>query len=1138
MSHYKLDIMKKLLVILFVFITSFGFSQNYYTDIERNKATFDTIHNNYHFLWRGDTIWFDEHAAVQFSEDTVTWHSQQTVDDKFFQLKAINETYYRQMKIWDGRTLDLDTFNIINVDTAVNELDAVNYVLLKDSIAAIRALSGASDLDFAGDTGTGAVDLDSQTFTLSGTALEVETSASGQTITIGLTSNITDTLAAHNTRINLRKLNSDSTDNTGYVSNWAFKDTLNNYWSYQEITVVDTTRWGTHTTSIHADSVIMDTLGGPTYWSLQDFKNTSGGSVGHVTGGAISDAGSQTYNVALGTGEIKSTDSQVGDLFSFDWAASNGNAIADGETKWVFIDYSSGSPEVNIKSTFSSNIHTEFYLGNVVREGTTLHILNNPDCITNPTAHSLERLRHFNFQRVEGLILGETADRYITVTAGETYNKNNEFILAAFNSSTGGTFDTYIDAIQQASGQTQWDSINYNNGGSLTALTTNRYGVHWFYQEADGALVYLYGTSNTVSISGAQAEGRPSTLPPRISAGGYIIGRGIFQKGDGDYSLIETVFETTFTSTTPENHDDMANINLAQSGILYGHINDQTQTIAGLKLLTNSGQILNGSDTAINANEVFDYFGQVNSDLLPSTDLTWDIGSLTKRWDSINGGLLTVGQIITDTIINQYGIGGLYGDLTPNYIPIAIDTNLLGDSYLRQVAGNISEYTYTSGLFSYQFDYTTGGAIGDYNSWLFGNNSVYTYVGSRWDDITDWYFTFKVGGVEHGPYRYSWGAAATGSTYINDGVFNTNAQGISTTHTFQPSIVDADAGNHYALFLTFNIATDSIFVASATGSTENTVYVNGNLYPEITDSLNLGSPTFRWKTINGEEINVGGSPVIGGTVGENQIAFGSDADTLEGDANFTWDGSTVNLNGDLSFPIGGKVIFDSDAGSDTYITAINNILRMWSGSTQSLELKASEANFPADGNFGGNIKIGAGAAGVDYTITVDGETDDGVITYDEDNDLFSVDNDLNVTETLTYHEVDLTAALAADSTYVGTTETANVGETVGFGDLLYFNFTDKEWKKADADAEATTPVQRMALATATDGNPCVMLIEGFVRKDDWNFTAAPTYLSEGTAGVPTSTRPSATGEQIQRIGIAYHADKLHFRPSIDVATKQ
>ena len=47
------------------------------------------------------------------------------------------------------------------------------------------------DLDFAGDSGTGAVDLDSQTLTIAGTANEIETAASGQTLTVGLPSAVT-----------------------------------------------------------------------------------------------------------------------------------------------------------------------------------------------------------------------------------------------------------------------------------------------------------------------------------------------------------------------------------------------------------------------------------------------------------------------------------------------------------------------------------------------------------------------------------------------------------------------------------------------------------------------------------------------------------------------------------------------------------------------------------------------------------------------------------------------------------------------------------------------------------------------------------------------------------------------------------
>ena len=56
--------------------------------------------------------------------------------------------------------------------------------------AFVQSVVTAQDLDFSGDGGTGSIDLDSQTFAIIGTTNEIETSASGQTLTIGLPSSI------------------------------------------------------------------------------------------------------------------------------------------------------------------------------------------------------------------------------------------------------------------------------------------------------------------------------------------------------------------------------------------------------------------------------------------------------------------------------------------------------------------------------------------------------------------------------------------------------------------------------------------------------------------------------------------------------------------------------------------------------------------------------------------------------------------------------------------------------------------------------------------------------------------------------------------------------------------------------------
>ena len=57
--------------------------------------------------------------------------------------------------------------------------------------AYVDAQLTAQDLDFAGDSGSGAVDLDSQSLTIAGTTNEIQTSASGQTITVGLPNDVT-----------------------------------------------------------------------------------------------------------------------------------------------------------------------------------------------------------------------------------------------------------------------------------------------------------------------------------------------------------------------------------------------------------------------------------------------------------------------------------------------------------------------------------------------------------------------------------------------------------------------------------------------------------------------------------------------------------------------------------------------------------------------------------------------------------------------------------------------------------------------------------------------------------------------------------------------------------------------------------
>ena len=109
----------------------------------------------------------------------------------------------------DGNT-ELDTLNVSIASTTasltVGTGVAVTTILDEDDMSSnsdtalatqqsiktyIDSQTTAQDLDFAGDSGSGSVDLDSQTFTISGTQNEIETTGSNQTLTIGLPDNVT-----------------------------------------------------------------------------------------------------------------------------------------------------------------------------------------------------------------------------------------------------------------------------------------------------------------------------------------------------------------------------------------------------------------------------------------------------------------------------------------------------------------------------------------------------------------------------------------------------------------------------------------------------------------------------------------------------------------------------------------------------------------------------------------------------------------------------------------------------------------------------------------------------------------------------------------------------------------------------------
>ena len=85
--------------------------------------------------------------------------------------------------------LATDVGDIASITGASGTIASATDVI--EAVVQINNALDAADLDGAGDSGTFAVDLDTQSLTIAGTTNAIETVASGQTLTIGLPNNVT-----------------------------------------------------------------------------------------------------------------------------------------------------------------------------------------------------------------------------------------------------------------------------------------------------------------------------------------------------------------------------------------------------------------------------------------------------------------------------------------------------------------------------------------------------------------------------------------------------------------------------------------------------------------------------------------------------------------------------------------------------------------------------------------------------------------------------------------------------------------------------------------------------------------------------------------------------------------------------------
>jgi hypothetical protein len=133
--------------------------------------------------------------------------------------------------------------------------------------------------------------------------------------------------------------------------------------------------------------------------------------------------------------------------------------------------------------------------------------------------------------------------------------------------------------------------------------------------------------------------------------------------------------------------------------------------------------------------------------------------------------------------------------------------------------------------------------------------------------------------------------------------------------------------------------------------------------------------------------------------------------------------------------------------------------------------------------------------------------------------------------------INITVGLA-DAEWCGITIAGTGGETLAFGEAVYYKTADSLWYKTNATATATSgtpPVGICVLAGASTTTS--VLVYGTIRADglfDTFTIGAPVYLSAATAGKIVSAAPTGTTNfVVRKVGKALTGNEVFVNPSED-----
>jgi cytoskeletal protein CcmA (bactofilin family) len=315
---------------------------------------------------------------------------------------------------------------------------------------------------------------------------------------------------------------------------------------------------------------------------------------------------------------------------------------------------------------------------------------------------------------------------------------------------------------------------------------------------------------------------------------------------------------------------------------------------------------------------------------------------------------------------------------------------------------------------------------------------------------------------------------------------------------------------------------------------------------DTTNASNIGSGTLaaaRVATSQTAITSVKNTSLVVGRDADNLVDFGTDNEiTFRVSAN---DGVVFKASGEIeatSLDISGDADIDGTLEADAITvngvtlaeTIADTVGAMVSGNTETgITVTYEDGDNTLD--FALALPVATGALNSGSITSGFGNIDTGSSTIATTGQVSSGDLVIGGTATLAEGKslsIGTPALPSTDHTATGLTAQMLAGGAIGAFQTVCIHTTTGEVVISDSNAIGTMPVIGIAPAAISDTATGTILLQGFIRDDDFNWTIGGIIYASETAGAMTQTAPTTSGAFVQALGVALSADVVYFNPAL------